>query len=360
MVGSRTTPALGGLNGTSDHPRTVSFIMRAASPDSHIYCRVQNDNNGGLLMPTQGDLDGTGGNAPIHVVNISAGLDVSGVYDSTNNSSRGWDNFSYANDVPVFKSAGNRGNDSGFVTSPGIGPNSLIIGNYDDSNGTIRSNSSIRDPNTRSLKPELSAPGTTIFVNGENQGSGTSYAAPHVAAMAANYLEAVPSLRLQAAAIRATMIAASKRPVDGAGDRTGIGGADYKQLVSGAYTYWMNGGNGFFDTKDAEDGDDDGWVTRYRYLSSSHYDARLVLTWQSDGDYVFANATDAQPLGSNYDIRVFDPNGAYVGCGCSATDQYEELSFDPVVSGNYKIEFRRLNNPDSDAKTDVSWSLNWR
>jgi len=122
----------------------------------------------------------------------------------------------------------------------------------------------------------------------------------------------------------------------------------------------MNGDNAYFENRDAADGNDDGWVTRYYNLSSSLSDVRLVLTWQNDGDYVVANSTMPQPLGANYDVRLFDPNGTYIGCGCSLTNQYEVINFNPSVTGAYKIQFRRLENGDKDGKSDVSWALNWQ
>lgn len=70
----------------------------------------------------------------------------------------------------------------------------MAVGNYNDATDTIVASSSFNDPETGSLKPELSAPGQNITIPGATGGGGTSYAAPHVAAMAANYLEAAPVL----------------------------------------------------------------------------------------------------------------------------------------------------------------------
>lgn len=342
------------------HPQRVASIMRFVSPDAHIYCR------NGTALPSAADLAGTGGNPAVQIVNISAGAPTGGAYSGGD---QNWDNLSYANDVVVFKSVGNRGAGDGFGTSPGLGPNVLAIGAYNDQTDTVAGFSSFVDPNTRSLKPELSAPGVTIAIPGiastnaagADISSGTSFAAPHAAAMAANFLEHAPTLQGQVASVRASLIAGAKRPVAGGGEpRRGIGGADYYQFITGSYSYYINGNNAYFENRDAADGNDDGWVTRYYNLSSSLNDVRLVLTWQNDGDFVAANATMPQPLGANYDVRLFDPNGAYIGCGCSLTDQYEVINFNPAVTGAYKIQFRRLDNADTDGKSDVSWALNWQ
>jgi len=344
--------ALDAAPANSNHPRLVSGIMRFVSPDAFIYCRE------GTQIPTAGEIDGVGGNPQIDIVNISAGLNTSGAYD---NRSMNWDNFSYVNDVAVVKSTGNRGNTDGWATSPGLGPNVLAVGNYDDATDTIAATSSFNDPETGSLKPELSAPGETITIPGATVDSGTSLAAPHVAAMAANYLEAAPVLIRQPSAIRAMMLAGAKRTVAGGADRTGIGGADYYQFITGANTTWWNGGNSYFEDQDSADGNDDGWISFSRYLSSNNNDARVVLTWQADGNYIMSNPTNHQSYGANYDFRIFDPNGGYVGGAFSANDnQYEVFSFNPLITGQYRFEIRRLTNTDTDMKFDIAISINYQ
>lgn len=157
------------------------------------------------------------------------------------------------------------------------------------------------------------------------------------------------------------MIAGAKRPVAGAFDRIGEGGADYFQFVTGNFTRFWNGNNAYFDVRDvASDGVDDGWITVFQNLPAAANEARIVLTWQNEGAYTEANATAAQPLGSNYDFRYFDPNGAYLGGGFRFSDQYEIVSFNPNISGNYKIQIRRTSNNDTDAKTDIGLSINWQ
>jgi len=136
--------------------------------------------------------------------------------------------------------------------------------------------------------------GCPLHCTGATGGIGTSYAAPHVAAMAANYLEAAPVLIRQPAAIRAMMLAGAKRTVAGGADRTGIGGADYYQFSTGATTEWWNGPNSYFEDQDSADGNNDGWIRRSYYLSANNNDVRAVLAWQADGNYIMSNPTDHQ------------------------------------------------------------------
>lgn len=334
----------------TDHSRRTSAIMRAVSPDAWIYCGI------GVVLPSLNDLGGTGGNAPIHIINRSNSETSNGDYDWT---ARSWDLYSYSTDVAIFSSAGNRPGGSNWVRSPGLGSNMATVGSYEDQSDNVSAFSSFQGPETDSLKPEFVAPGEGISVAGFGPASGTSYSTPHAAAMAANYLEAVPVLKLQAPAVRAAMMAGARRTVNGSADRVGLGGVDYKEFITGARTFFWNGSNSYFESQDSDDGNDDGWITRYSYLNSSSYETREILTWQNDGDHVFSNRSAAQPLSANYDVRVYDPNGNFIGCGCSLSDQYEEVFFDPIVSGNYRFEIRRTSNNDSNAKTDLGLSINW-
>lgn len=157
------------------------------------------------------------------------------------------------------------------------------------------------------------------------------------------------------------MLAGAQRTVAGGADRTGIGGADYYQFITGANTTWLNGGNSYFEDQDSADGNDDGWIRFSRYLSSNNNDVRVVLTWQADGNYIMSNPTNHQSYGANYDFRIFDPNGGYVGVAFSANDnQYEVFNFNPLITGQYRFEIRRLTNADTDMKFDIAISINYQ
>lgn len=152
----------------TNHSRNVGAILRAVSPNSFIYCR------GGAVLPQNTDLDGVGGNPPIHIVTRSNSDNDTTNYNTTD---RDWDNFVYEENIPVFNSGGNTGNVTGNVKSPGKGLNVITVGNYNDTNNTINSSSPFVDPQTRNDKPELVAPGTNITAGGFTM-SGTSQATP--------------------------------------------------------------------------------------------------------------------------------------------------------------------------------------
>jgi hypothetical protein len=119
------------------------------------------------------------------------------------------------------KSAGNEGNDTGVVTSPGRGYNSLTVGNVQD-HGTLswadddmRSSSSYVDPDTGGEKPEIAAYGSDVTTTATaapwiaDEGSGTSYAAPICAAIGGLIIDRLSSYADEPWALKAWLLASA-------------------------------------------------------------------------------------------------------------------------------------------------------
>jgi hypothetical protein len=59
------------------------------------------------------------------------------------------------------------------------------------------------------------------------------------------------------------------------------------------------------------------------------------------------------------DLCVYDPAGVLKGCSASWDDPYELVSFDPVVSGNYRVRIYRFSNADAMSKFHLRLAIDW-
>jgi len=112
-----------------------------------------------------------------------------------------------------------------YVSSPSKGYNMLTVGNFDDKNtntwsdDTMRSSSQYNDSGR--FKPEATGSGTDINSTTTSSpwtggiGSGTSYASPMVAALAANMLQANSSLISKPEAVTAVILATALHNIEG-------------------------------------------------------------------------------------------------------------------------------------------------
>jgi hypothetical protein len=337
------------LSGSEDyHSRMVGAVLRAVSPDSGIYCR-----DGGVLPYTH---DLFRPSPPIYIVTASWGVNPLRSMSYTT-LDRDWDDFVYRWWVSVFKSAGNRGNGDGYVTSPGRGLNVITVGNYNDANDTIHGQSSFVDPGTGNDKPEIVAPGTNITADGLGPESGTSLAAPHAAAFAANMTSDLKYLKYKPHLLKAKLLAAATDPISGGSHKVGLGGIDFATQHWRYTQYWYEGENNSFEYFDRADGSKDGFLLKRIYISSGWNVAKVALSWLTRGSYTYAHRNDAHPIGMDLDLLVRDPYGQYVASSTSWDNSYEYVEFDPTVSGYYTIKINRFANRDTDNDLRVGVSV---
>jgi len=321
----------------TDHSRNVSGILRAVSPNAFIYCR------GGPALPQTSELGGVEGNPRIRVINRSNGDGSSTEYGITD---RDWDNFQYTHRVLHFAAAGNTTNGP-FTITPGKGLNSVTVGNYNHQNNTIAATSISVNPSTKNVKPELSAPGTNINAGGFIM-TGTSMAAPHAAAISANFMSAIAFVRDRTQLARAQMMAAALAPVIGGFDRVGVGGARYPQGMGNYNAYWWEGANNCFDAFAVN-----GVITATFNITAApipRQNVSVVAAWETRGTWTYDNRNAANPIGVDFDISVYAPNGALVGASSSWNNPFEWVRFTATQAGTYRVEIRRYANRDTAAQ----------
>ncbi|MEA2028641.1 MAG: S8 family serine peptidase, partial [Campylobacterota bacterium] len=264
---------------------------------------------------------------------------------------RDFDNYIIDNNDVIFKSAGNT-NLGINVTSPGKGLNVITVGNYDDATDTIFFQSSFGDPQTKNQKPEIVAPGTTIDtdLDGTIDNSGTSFSAPHAGAFAANLMSNYTWMQDKPHLMKAVMLAGATKSISGGADAVGVGGIDFWSAAYNSHMMWWT--NASYATNAAND-----WGTNNNYLEwkvslTAGNNYRAVISWLNDGDYTYAHRTDSHPIGKDFDLSVWDPNGTWKCGSGSFYNPYEMCQFSTTISGDYTI--RIIQYMDRDTSSNMS------
>lgn len=179
----------------------------------------------------------------VNVVNMS-------FYDSSVSSSLGnyTSNAAYIDSivrntfVTFVGSAGNRGNEDAYVTSPKIGYNVITVGSTNKSGTTLSSFSSFKEKFSVT-KPNLVACGENYVITEIGpQGSGTSYAAPVVTGTIALMMEKRPSLMIYPELVMSIVTANADnmsnyndRNYDGFNDQVGAGFINIDAALANIY-----------------------------------------------------------------------------------------------------------------------------
>ncbi|MCL2825089.1 MAG: S8 family serine peptidase [Polyangiaceae bacterium] len=333
------------------HSRNTIAILRAVSPSCWIYCK------GPTVLPTSAELkeglfSPIFGSPRVYMVSVSGRLGLDDYHYDTFD--RDYDDFVYNKNVLVVKSAGKDGN-SAVVDSPGRGLNVLTVGNYQDSNNTVHSNSNGQNPlNTKNKKPEIVAPGTLINAGGEIF-TGSSQATPHAAGLLADLQEAASWFRLRPQLLKAHAIAAARDVMSG-GKPAGEGGLDYLWAYQyRSQVYWWSGTNGDFATWAANDDDPSSPtldVDVAFYPNSSTI--RAVVAWLTRGTYTYDHRNNSSPIGTDFDLVAYNPDGTVAKSSASANNPYEMVEFKAQQFGVYRFSISRYANRDVSAKTVIA------
>lgn len=332
------------------HGQLVTAILREVSPESYIYCR------GKETFPLGNDLNGYSPNPRVYIQSHSWSFGVLSHNENYTVQDRAWDTHAYNSDTAIFMAAGNidKTGETGHLESPAKALNLITVGNYDDNTDTISASSCFKNSQIGNNKPEIVAPGMNIGVMGLYlTDGGTSSATPHAAAFAADLMSQYSWLKQQPAYMKAYMLASATKQISGGTDKVGVGGIDFYNATYNGLNWWFNGDNNSFNSHATNN-----YITRYVNLKAGEK-TRVAIAWFNRGEYVYANRTAFQSLSMDLDLRVYDPNGNYIGGSVSSNNPYEIVDFTPSVSGQYAIKINRYSNNDTNCALKLGLSVQW-
>lgn len=158
----------------------------------------------------------------VHVINMSAGISEQEDHENEySDIDKAIDNFIYKYKVNFIKSAGNNEK----ITIPGRAFNSIVVGNVETKEKLVakmvskpepyrmRMNSGYKQPSYIANKPDLSAPGTEIYIPEIGHKTGTSFSAPLVTGVVAQIIEANSKYILNPNLIKAILMLSSNSSI---------------------------------------------------------------------------------------------------------------------------------------------------
>lgn len=252
--------------------------------------------------------------------------------------------------IIVVKSSGNEGNLG--VTSPGMAYNAITVASCNDNNtksvtdDSISSFSSFMSNNSNNLasKPDITAPGENIYIDGLNL-DGTSYSAPHItgaiALMGEQDILVLTSPSLAKAVLAAGTFSAKRfTPAQQSGTNS------YKYFGAGIVNCGAN----------AIILNNMSWDYTVLYDDESYFDISVSLTVNSNSRIALAfenmitansNQTTYTAHVNNIDLKIYNPSGSLVASSVTTNNNLEIVDFTPTVSGLYKIRICRANTNGS-------------
>ena len=263
----------------------------------------------------------------------------------------------------VVKSAGNRGNIDGDVTSPGLGYNIITVGNFDDRNTTFRgddimnSTSSFGDPvSTRGdrEKPELAAPGTNIETTRTsspwtgNAGSGTSFAAPAVTGTVGLMVDRDLSLWFWPEAVKAILMTSAWNNIEGSSRLSEFDGAG--GLRTDRADDLVRRLDGDWGGQDYDCGAASPLILDTIPLRAGR-PTRAVIVWGNDS----AHVDYPDEPGADLDLRIRNPSGSTVASSSSWDNTYEIVHFTPTQTGNHTLRVIRRRCDRSPRQIAWAW-----
>ncbi len=227
---------------------------------------------------------------------------------------------------------------SSSVTTPGKGYNSLTVGNYEDDDTLGWSGDNMNTCSSYNVsgryKPEVAAVGSTISSTLSSTvttiggiGSGTSYASPMVAAVAADMIQADGSLASRPESLRAIIMATALHNIEGDAQLSredGVGG-----MVASAAMASVERGN--WDSRSISSGTS--FPITYTQFVYEGERVRFVIDWLSNPDAAYT--TD--PLPADLDLTARRADGSFIESSVSGSNSFEIVDFVAPASETYQF-----------------------
>jgi hypothetical protein len=249
------------------------------------------------------------------------------------------------------------GNTSGNVTTPGKAYNVVTVGNVDDKGNVadkggsswaddeMRASSAFINPTTGLEKPEVVAPGTNInTVAGQN--SGTSFAAPQVAGLAALLMQRHATLKTWPSVVKAIIVTSAVHNIEGSKRLSNYDGAGSIDAALADQIAQTQGGASACNAPC--------WWNISTSSATPTVGGNLERYFRAtQGDSAYANDS----LLTNYDLYVIAPNGE-TKSNTVALSNFEIVDFTAPATGQYTISINRNASGDNNESGNflgVAW-----
>jgi len=277
---------------------------------------------------------------------------------------------------PTIVEASGNGTSTEFVNHKGF--NRLTAGSHDDSATAMASDSVFRNPASTHgdrEQPEIAANGIGVTAVGLTM-SGTSFAAPATAGVAAVLQQAAPVLQSWPEGCRAILQASAWRNpsggrwradlIAGVDGRDGAGAVDAEAAVSIAQSRQQRNNAGSlrgWDIGTLRTGDLSGGLSTFTYRIKTParpifwgQHVKVALAWDSNAtrtDFLFFDLL-SDSLTVDLDLHVRDSAGNFVAFSSSFDNSYEIAEFDAKAGETYEVSIRRWSGTD-----DVWYGIAW-
>ncbi|HRA68433.1 MAG TPA: S8 family serine peptidase, partial [Caldilinea sp.] len=292
-----------------------------------------------------------------HVVNQSESIELDNILHFTD---RAYDYWVKNRNFTAVIAAGNTSNN---VTSPAKAYNVIAVGNVDDNNtvswsdDVMRGTSSHVNPNTGVEKPEVAAPGTNINTVA-GQDTGTSFAAPQVAGLAALLMQRDPDLRNWPTAVKAIIMASAVHNIEGDSHLSGQDGAGSIDAALADWVAQTEGNTGtcsepcWWNIATTNAYPASGGNVERTFMANRGERIRVAISWLSYADPPTDTSLDL--LYRNFDLQVIALNGE-TRRSESAVNNFEIIEFTAPATGQYTI--RTVRNPAGDRGNEPGGNL---